>query len=163
MRDRAEKHPLPLRLMVLCVAMVLSVGACRDGDDQSVEAPPEASDATAGEPTEIDLPEVKSACDDVRSRMDTVDAAAEGLEKDLLIDRVPYQDRYELELNDHLAEVELLESLLSGTDLGHEVTARADAVDAVLVELESGDETGLADALDRVSETRGPVLDFCER
>ncbi|MFE9639081.1 hypothetical protein ACFYOC_08685 [Nocardiopsis alba] len=95
--------------------------------------------------------------------MDTVDAAAEGLEKDLLIDRVPYQDRYELELNDHLAEVELLESLLSGTDLGHEVTARADAVDAVLVELESGDETGLADALDRVSETRGPVLDFCER
>ncbi|MEU2970718.1 hypothetical protein [Nocardiopsis alba] len=45
MRDRAEKHPLPLRLMVLCVAMVLSVGACRDGDDQSVETPPETSDA----------------------------------------------------------------------------------------------------------------------
>lgn len=149
--------------MVLCVAMVLFVGACRDGDDRPAEDPPEVSASAVGELTEVDLPAVKSACDDVRSRMDAVDAAAEGLEKDLLIDGVPYQDRYELELNDHLTEVELLESLLSGTDLGHEVTARADAVDAVLVELESGDEAGLADALDRVSETRGPVLDLCER
>ena len=38
MRERTANHPLPLRLMALCAVAVLSVSACRDGDDQSAEA-----------------------------------------------------------------------------------------------------------------------------
>lgn len=161
--ERVFPRPVLLTALVLAVPVAAGCGAGSPepaGPRPVAEAPGDdpASSALSG----IDLDQVESVCADIQSDIDTVDTAAEALEQDLLVDRVPYQDQHFTELEDHLFDVERLEEIFSGTGLGDEFTDRADAVSSVLDELETGDEAGLAEALALVEDTRGPLLEFCE-
>ena len=104
--------------------------------------------------------EIDAACADIQANISAVDMAASSLEQDLLVDGVPYQDQHVDELSAHLNDVERLEAAARGA-LRDDATERADAVDAVLVELDHGDEAGLADALDWTAETHDMILEAC--
>jgi hypothetical protein len=110
----------------------------------------------------IDLGEVKDLCGTIWEDIDGVEAAAASIEQDLLVDDVPYLEQDADELYDHLLAVEQLEDHFADSDLGDEVTERADAVNSVLEELDFGDVDGLDEALDWVAETHVPLLEFCE-
>lgn len=119
-------------------------------------AVPLALSACSGNRAEID-----AACADIRENISAVDLAAQSLEEDILVDGVPYQDQHADELVAHLDDVEHLEEYASGS-LQDDAAERADAVDTVLVELDDGDEAGLADALDWTAETHDMILDACD-
>ncbi|SIO90279.1 hypothetical protein [Nocardiopsis sp. JB363] len=107
-----------------------------------------------------DRAEIDAACADIQANISAVDMAASSLEQDLLVAGVPYQDQHADELSAHLDDVERLEEAARG-DLRDDATERADAVDAVLAELDNGDENGLADALDWTAETHDMILEAC--
>ena len=119
-------------------------------------AVPLALSACSGNRAEID-----AACADIREHISAVDLAAQSIEEDILVDGVPYQDQHADELVAHLDDVEHLEAYASGS-LQDDAAERADAVDTVLVELDDGDEAGLADALDWTAETHDMILDACD-
>ncbi|GAB3723316.1 hypothetical protein [Nocardiopsis oceani] len=119
-------------------------------------AVPLALSACSGNRAEID-----AACADIRENISAVDLAAQSIEEDILVDGVPYQDQHADELVAHLDDVEHLEEYASGS-LQDDAAERADAVDTVLVELDDGDEAGLADALDWTAETHDMILDACD-
>ncbi|MFB8762029.1 hypothetical protein ACFW4K_23335 [Nocardiopsis alba] len=104
--------------------------------------------------------EIEAACADIQSNISAVDMAASSIEQDLLVDGVPYQDQHAEELEAHLADVERLEAASRGS-LQADATERADAVDAILVELDQGDEAGLADALTWTADTHDTILAAC--
>lgn len=186
MRERTANHPLPLRLLALCTVAALSTSACRDSTDQSAEPVPDpasvartpadgTADETADSPgrghpwllegqewAEIDLDEMERLCDSVGEDIDDVETAAESIEQDILVDDIPYLEQDREVLEDHMVLVEELEALFSDTELGNEVTERAEAVDTVLFELDHGYVDTLEDALDRVADTHDPLLEFCE-
>ena len=116
---------------------------------------PLALTACSGNRAEID-----AVCADIQANISAVDMAASSIETDLLVDGVPYQDEHADELVAHLDDVEYLESLASG-DLREDATERADAVDAVLEEMDFGDEEGLADALAWTADTHDMILAAC--
>lgn len=116
---------------------------------------PLALTACSGNRAEID-----AVCADIQANISAVDMAASSIETDVLVDNVPYQDQHADELFAHLEDVEYLESL-SGGDLREDATERADAVDAVLEELDVGDEEGLADALAWTADTHDMILAAC--
>ncbi|WP_017602446.1 hypothetical protein [Nocardiopsis alkaliphila] len=104
--------------------------------------------------------EIEAVCADIQANIGAVDMAAASIETDVLVDGVPYQDQHADELVAHLEDVEYLESLSRG-DLRADATERADAVDAVLEELDFGDEAGLADALAWTADTHDMILAAC--
>lgn len=116
---------------------------------------PLALSACSGDRAEID-----AACADIQANISAVDMAASSIEQDILVDGVPYQDQHADELVAHLDDVERLEKAARG-DQRDDATERADAVDAILAELDNGDEAGLADALDWTAETHDMILQSC--
>nr|WP_053107326.1 hypothetical protein [Nocardiopsis sp. SBT366] len=140
--------------------LFLAVG-CVPGGPAPFGPRPVAETSGVDEPEGVDAEGVESLCADIETHIDVVDTAAESLEQDLLVDGVPFQDQHYTDLDQHLLDVEALEELLSRDGPVRELTERADAVHAVLVELDFGDEPGLAKALSRVADTRDPILEFC--
>lgn len=116
---------------------------------------PLALSACSGDRAEID-----AACADIQANISAVDMAASSIEQDILVDGVPYQDQHADELVAHLDDVERLEEVARG-DQRDDATERADAVDAILAELDNGDEAGLADALEWTAETHDMILRAC--
>ncbi|WP_017544920.1 hypothetical protein [Nocardiopsis prasina] len=117
---------------------------------------PLALTACSGNQAEID-----AACADIQSNISAVDLAAESIATDVLVDDVPFQDDHYSVLDAHVLDVERLEEAARG-DLSRDATERADAVNAVLEELDFGDHDGLADALDWTSDTHDMILAACD-
>jgi hypothetical protein len=105
--------------------------------------------------------EIDAACADIETNMSSVDLAAQGIEQDILVDDIPYQDQHADELAAHLGVVERLEDAARGS-VRKDATERADAVNAVLEELEFGDHDTLADALDWEAQTQELILAACD-
>ncbi len=118
-------------------------------------AVPLALTACSGNKAEID-----AACADIQSNINAVDLAAESIGTDVLDDGVPFQDDHYAVLDAHVLDVERLENAARG-GLREDATERADAVNAVLEELDFGDANGLADALDWTAETHDMILAAC--
>ncbi|WP_017590072.1 hypothetical protein [Nocardiopsis ganjiahuensis] len=130
-------HPRTLALAAAALAVPLALTAC------------------SGNRADID-----AACGDIQSRMSAVDLAAQGIEQDILVDDIPYQDQYYTELEEHLFDVEFLEEAARGS-VQRDATERADAVNEVLIQLDEGTHDGLADALDWEAETQDLILEAC--
>lgn len=107
-----------------------------------------------------DRAEIEAACADIQANISAVDMAASSIEQDILVDGVSYQDQHADELVAHLDDVERLEAAARG-DQRDVATERADAIDAILEELDHGDEAGLADALDWTAQTHDMILQSC--
>ncbi|MBR8740876.1 hypothetical protein DSY14_03895 [Nocardiopsis sp. MG754419] len=116
---------------------------------------PLALTACSGNRAEID-----AACADIQSHIEAVDMAASSIEQDILVDGVPYQDQHADELAAHLDDVQRLEEAASG-DVREDAIERFDAVDAVLWELDNGDEAGLTEALEWTADTHDMILGAC--
>ncbi|WP_017581156.1 hypothetical protein [Nocardiopsis valliformis] len=105
--------------------------------------------------------DIDAACDSIHSQMPAVDLAAAGIDQDVLVDDIPYNDEHRAVLEDHRDDVRLLEEAARGL-LREDAAERFDAVDAVIWELDHGDEVGLADALDREADTQDLILVACD-
>lgn len=105
--------------------------------------------------------DIDAACDSIHSQMPAVDLAAAGIDQDVLGDDIPYNEDHRAVLEDHLADVELLEQAARGS-VRKDATERAEAVDAIIWELDNGDEAGLADALDWEADTQELILAACD-
>lgn len=120
-------------------------------------AVPLALTACSGNRAEID-----AACAEIQSNISAVELAAESIGTDVLVDGIPFQDEHYAVLDTHVLDVERLENAARG-DLREDAAERADAVNAVLEELDFGDApgNGLADALDWTAETHDMILAAC--
>ncbi len=116
---------------------------------------PLALTACSGNRADID-----AACGSIESQMSAVDLAAQGLEQDILVDDIPYQDQHYTVLEEHLFDVELLEEAARGS-VSSDATERADAVNEVLTQLDTGTYEGLEDALAWEADTQDLILDAC--
>lgn len=130
-------HPRTLSLTVAALATALALTAC------------------SGNRAEID-----AACADIQSTISGVNSAAESIRQDILVDDVPYQEQHADELYEHLVDVERLEEAARGS-VRDDAADRADAVNAVLEELEVGDYNSLESALNWTADTHGIILEAC--
>jgi hypothetical protein len=105
--------------------------------------------------------EIDAACADIQSTISGVDSAAESIRQDILVDDIPYQEQHADELYEHMLDVERLEEAARGS-LREDAAERADAVNAVLEELEFDQNyAALEEALNWTADTHDMILDAC--